>query len=76
MKSDKLLKILLSVSKGILIGIGVGAALFGILFLAISFRQDQSFNLGALIAVLAGSSCIFITLNYNSDQKQGLELNE
>jgi len=63
MKTDNFINIISSVGKGILIGLGIGAALFGVLFMALSFNQDQPLNVGALVATLSGSVCILMALN-------------
>ncbi|WP_157465870.1 hypothetical protein [Colwellia sp. TT2012] len=46
-----------------LCGLGIGTTLFGLLFLVLSFRNDQQFNIGALVAIISGSICIFMALN-------------
>ena len=63
LKIDNFITIISSLGKGVLLGIGIGASLFGVLFMALAFNQDQSLNIGALVATLSGSACILIALN-------------
>lgn len=50
--------LLSQVGKGILIGLGIGAAFLGVAFLLSSWKEQQSLNIGALLAILSGSLCI------------------
>ena len=60
---NKFINLINVASKGLLGGLGIGTALFGLLFLVLSFRNDQQFNIGAFVAVICGSICIFMALN-------------
>ena len=62
MKTDRIMNLISKVGKGILIGIGIGTALFGVFFMASSFTQESPLNIAALVATLAGSFCILLAL--------------
>ncbi|MEP1555024.1 MAG: hypothetical protein ABJJ44_20330 [Paraglaciecola sp.] len=62
MKVESFMNIISNLGKGILMGVGMGASLFGVLLMAISFNQNQSENIGGLVAILVGVSCLLMAL--------------
>ncbi|MEP2654001.1 MAG: hypothetical protein ABJH06_18645 [Paraglaciecola sp.] len=62
MKVESFMNIISNLGKGILMGVGIGASLFGGVLMAISFNQNQSVNIGGLVAILVGVSCLLMAL--------------
>ena len=60
-----LTKMVSLVGRGGLAGLGIGASLYGILFLYMAFKQGNGLNIAALVAVLAGCTCIAIAATMN-----------
>ncbi|MEZ9233690.1 hypothetical protein AB4259_21745 [Vibrio amylolyticus] len=65
---DKFKDILSQFGRGILIGLGIGAALLGLVVLLITWKNQQPLNLGALLALFSGSFCILLGLNLSKKQ--------
>lgn len=63
---NKFIKLINVAGKGFLCGLGVGSALFGLLFLSLSSSNEQPLNIGALVAITSGIACVFMPLNFKS----------
>ncbi|MER2492750.1 hypothetical protein [Catenovulum sediminis] len=61
---NKCITLINAAGKGFLGGLGVGAVLFGFLFLSLSFSKGQSLNIGALAAIASGLACVFMALKF------------
>lgn len=60
MKTNKPNTLIMIAGRGILGGFGVGAIAFGLFFISNSFSHNE-FNIGALIALLSGLFCTFMS---------------
>jgi hypothetical protein len=75
MRVEQISNLFAGFGRGLLIGIGIGAALFGVLFLTLSIKKGQDLNLGAMMSIFSGSFCIIMGLakskrKYNKPIKQ------
>ena len=52
-------KLIISITKGLLIGLGTGATLFGIFIVLTSYKNGSALNAGALVAIFSGLFCVW-----------------
>jgi len=61
-------KIAYIIGRGFLGGIGIGAVVYGLFFLSLSFSKDLPFNTSALLTAFAGTICLFMAIKFSSNK--------
>lgn len=62
MQMSKLIQLSTIAGKGVLAGFGLGSICYAVLFMSLNTNNQQAFNIGAYVALLAGGLCLFIAL--------------
>ncbi len=65
MNFEQLEKLAILAGRCFLAGFGLGGVAYGMLFLGISLQNSQGLNIGALVPLFAGLSCVFMSLKFN-----------